>query len=182
MRSTPATCFTPWAPGKDNADRAHFGPQYAALAITVETALKSLRDKGFEPTIRGLLWQQGEHDAIAEDSALSYAANLSHLITRLRDQFHAPDMVFVYGFVLSPPSNLPFRETIRTAQGAIDQDSGSPFAVKNAFVVFTDDLGHLATDANTPDPKDHIHLGTTGVWELGRRMAETMANKGKMGR
>jgi len=171
-----------WNPGKDANDRAHWGPMFEAFNGTVDAGLQALRAKGFEPTIRGMIWQQGESDAETEAAAVSYAANLSRLIARVREQFHAPDLVFVYGFVLQPPCKGPWRDTVRTAQGAIDQDSGSPFAVKNAFAVFTDDLPHLADEPNTPHPDDVVHLGTLGVWELGRRMAETMANKGRTAR
>ena len=170
-----------WNPGKDGNDRAHRGAQFQILVGTVDAGMKALREKGFDPTIRGMIWQQGESDADATEWAVGYAANLSHFIARVREQFQAPDMVFVYGFVLPPPCHSLWRDTIRTAQGAIDQDSGSPFAVKNAFAVYTDDLSHRANDPNTLDPSDHIHLGTAGIWELGRRMAETMANKGKLG-
>lgn len=170
-----------WNPGKDGNDRDHWGTQFQILVGTVDAGMNALRAKGFTPTIRGMIWQQGESDADETEWAVGYAANLSHFIARVREQFQAPDMVFVYGFVLSPPCQSMWRETIRTAQGAIDQDSGSPLAVKNAFVVFTDDLSHRADDPNTLEPTDHIHLGTAGVWELGRRMAETMANKGKLG-
>ena len=170
-----------WAPGKDAADRAHWGSQFEILVGTVEAGLKSLREQGFTPTLRGMAWQQGESDADETEWAVAYAANLAHLIARVREQFAAPDLVFVYGFVLPPPCQGPMRDTIRTAQGAIDQDSGSPLAVRNAFVVYTDDLSHRATDPNSLHPKDHIHFGTAGAWELGRRMAEAMANKGKLG-
>ncbi len=50
---------TQWAPGKDAADRGHF-TQFVA---TVEAGLQGLREQGYTPTIRGMLWQQGESDA-----------------------------------------------------------------------------------------------------------------------
>ncbi len=168
-----------WNPGTSTTDIADWGFQFRMLVGTVEGGLKALRDRGFEPTIRGMVWQQGETDSDQTNWSLAYAANLGRFIARVREQFRAPDMVFVYGFVLPPPCRTPGRDAVRTAQGAIDQDSGSPFAVRKAFVVFTDDLSHRAHDPNTTEPDDHIHFGTAGVWELGRRMAETMLNKGK---
>ncbi len=177
--ATATNLVVDWNPGKDGNDRARWGHHYQILVGTVEAGLQALRDKGFEPNLRGMAWQQGETDSEQTDWALGYAANLSHFIARVRDQFHAPDMVFVYGFVLPPPCQGMWRDTIRTAQGAIDQDSGSPFAVKRAFTVFTDDLNHRADDPNTTDARDYVHIGSAGQWELGRRMAETMANKGK---
>jgi hypothetical protein len=171
-----------WDPGRDATDRDHWGPMFRAFVGTVDAGLQAMRDRGFEPTVRGMIWQQGESDADSEDSANAYAANLRHFIGRVRDQFHCPEMVFVYGFVLPPPCKIPYRDAVRTAQGAIDQDSGSVWAVQNAFAVFTDDLPHRAHDPNTTEPDDHIHLGSAGVLELGRRMAQTMATRGKTGR
>ncbi len=168
-----------WNPGRDADDLEGSGPMFRAFVGTVAAGVDALRRKGYEPTIRGMIWQQGETDATTESAALGYAANLSRLIARVREQFEVPDLPFVYGFVLSPPNAGPWRDAVRTAQGAVDQDSGSPFAVPNAFAVFTDDLPHLAEEPNTPHPEDIVHLGTLGVWELGRRMAEIMIRKGK---
>ena len=56
----------------------------------------------------------------------------------------------------------------------VDQDSGSALATRGAFVVATDDLDHRATDPGTRYPNDHLHFGTAGTLELGRRMAEKM--------
>ncbi|MEZ5434100.1 MAG: hypothetical protein R3F31_23620 [Verrucomicrobiales bacterium] len=38
----------------------------------------------------------------------------------------------------------------------------------------TDDLDHRANDPNTRYPTDHVHFGTLGTWEMGRRFAEAM--------
>ena len=45
---------------------------------------------------------QGESDADNREAAGRYAANLSRLIARVREQFRAPEMVFVYGYVEEP--------------------------------------------------------------------------------
>ena len=171
-----------WNPGLTPTDPINIGPQFKEFASTVEAGLKGLRDEGFEPTLRGMIWQQGETDASYEQFAWNYCHNLSHFIARVREQFNAPNLVFVYGFILPPPNTQTYREIVRTAQGAIDQDSGSNWAVKNAFTVFTDDLLFLDPHSDPSKPKDTVHFGTFGTWELGRRMAETMARKGKLGR
>jgi hypothetical protein len=164
---------TQWAPGKDAADREHWGPQFAQFVATVEAGMQGLRTQGYTPTIQGMLWQQGESDATGKP-ADDYAANLSHFIQRVREQFGVPQMRFVYGYVLPPPLRGPGRDTVRLAQKNLDQDSGSPLAVRGATVVETDDLSHRATDADTKYPADHVHFGTAGTLELGRRMAEKM--------
>ncbi len=165
--------FSHWNPGKDAADAEHFGPQFKIFAETVDLGLKGLRDQGYEPTLRGMIWQQGESDA--KGHGQEYGTNLAHFIARVREQFHAPDLPFIYGYVLPPPNKGEQRDMIRQGEKDVDQNSGSPLAVKGAFVVETDDLSQRADDANTKYPKDHGHFGTAGTLELGKRMADKMA-------
>ena len=168
--------YIQWNPAKDAADSTHFGEQYKTFVETVELGLKGLRDMGFTPAIRGMIWQQGESDR-TDDAAEKYGVNLAHFIARVREQFHAPNMLFVYGYVLPPPCTGHQRELIRKAEKDIDQNSGAPLALKGAFVVETDDLSQRANDANTKYPTDHVHFGTAGTFELGCRMAEKMASE-----
>ena len=56
----------------------------------------------------------------------------------------------------------------------VDQNSGTPLAVKGAFVVETDDLSQRGADANTKYPDDHVHLSTAGTLEPGRRIGVKM--------
>lgn len=166
-----------WEPGKDAADVDHFGPQFKTFVETVQLGLKGLRAQGYEPTIRGMLWQQGESDAKTEETASEYGKNLAHFIARVREQFQAPDMLFIYGYVLPPPNAGHNRDLVREGEKEVDQDSGAALAVKGAFVVATDDLSQRADDRNTRYPKDHVHFGTAGMLELGRRMADEMVDQ-----
>jgi hypothetical protein len=171
-----------WFPGADVDDHVYRGRQFKILIETVEAGLNALREKGFEPTLRGMAWQQGETDATEEVCAREFLQNFTRLIPRFRELLHAPDLVFVYGFILPPPNIQPYREVVRTAQGAVDQDSGSAWAIRNAFVVYTDDLPFLDVDPALGRPKDLVHFGTFGSLELGRRMAESMSRRGKLPR
>jgi len=179
--------YRDWAPGKTAADRDNWGRQFKMFVETVEAGLKGLREQGYEPTIRGMLWQQGESDVSGKPAqgesvftgkpAEDYGKNLAHFIGRVREQFQCPNMLFVYGYVLPPPCKGEGRDLVRKGEKDVDQDSGSPPAVKGAFVVETDDLSHRAADANTKYPGDHVHFGTAGTLELGRRMAEKISAK-----
>jgi hypothetical protein len=166
-----------WEPGKDAADVDHFGPQFKTFVETVQLGLKGLRAQGYEPTIRGMLWQQGEGDSKTEETAGNYGKNLARFIARAREQLQAPDMLFIYGYVLPPPNAGRNRDLVRQGEKEVDQESGAALAVKGAFVVPTDDLGQRADDRNTRYPKDHVHFGTAGTLELGRRMADKMADR-----
>lgn len=165
--------YKQWNPGIDMQDTAHWGIQFKVFVQTVDSGLTALKRMGYKPVIHGMIWQQGENDAIPTDSAsYKYAQNLAHFITRVRKQFNAPKMPFVYGYVLPPPNTGADREIVRQAEHDIDQNSGSPLAIKNAFVVQTDDLSQRATDKDTHYPDDHVHFGTDGTWVLGLRMAQ----------
>ncbi|MCB1208413.1 MAG: hypothetical protein KDK97_03745 [Verrucomicrobiales bacterium] len=159
---------TQWAPG------APGGPQYQAFVATVDAGLEGLRDLGYAPKLRGMIWQQGEADSKDQTTAAAYGANLAAFIRSVRERFAAPDLRFVYGHVLPPPNAGANRDLVRAGQSAVDESSGDALAVSGAVLVKTDDLDHRATDPKTRYPKDHVHFGTSGTWELGRRFAEAM--------
>lgn len=166
--------YNQWNPGKNSKDVVHWGIQFKVFVQTVDSGLNELHRMGYKPVIRGMLWQQGENDAVSKDSAsIKYAQNLIHFIERVRKQFNAPKMPFVYGYVLPPPNAGIDRDLVRKAEHDIDQNSKTPLAVKRAIVVQTDDLSQRADDKNSPYPQDHIHFGTNGTWTLGVRMAAT---------
>ena len=170
--------YRQWAPGASAGDRSDWGPQFAVFVDTVEGGLAALRAQGDEPVLRGMVWQQGESDADRTEHGDAYAANLAHFIARVREQFHAPALPFVYGYVMPAvpaPGTYPGRDAVRRAEHDLDENSGSPLAVKGARVVATADLGHRADDPHTRYPKDHLHFGTLGMLELGRRMADRLA-------
>jgi hypothetical protein len=169
---TGTSLYSDWAPGADASDSAGFGPQFQVFVATVGPALQGLRDMGLDPVIRGMLWQQGEADADKGGAiAAAYGQNLDAFIARVREQWAAPGMLFVYGYVYPPPNTGAGRDAVRQAEHDVDQGSGSPLAVTGAFVVPTDDLEQRADDPMSPLPNDHVHFGTAGQLELGRRMA-----------
>ncbi len=170
--------YAQWNPGADANDKSHWGDQFSTFVDTVEKGLQGLRDLGYEPVIRGMLWHQGENDANGGAPSENYAANLTHFIARVREQFHAPDLLFAYAYVLTSDKVPGYsgRSLVQKAEYDIDQNSGSPLAVKGAFVVKSDDLGYRAEDAGMTSSlaNDFLHIGTTGQLEMGKRMADGM--------
>ena len=157
---------THWKPGE--------GPQDQIFEETVEAGLTELREIGYAPILRGMIWQQGESDAKDAENAAAYGANLAGFIQSVRTRFSVPDLRFVYGKVLPPPNAGANRDLVRAGQLAVDETSGDARSVPGARLVDTDDLDHRATDPNTRYPTDHVHFGTLGTWEMGRRFAEAM--------
>jgi hypothetical protein len=170
--------YSDWNPGDSVKDTVNWGVQYAVFVSTVESALKGLRKMGYDPVIKGMIWQQGESDAdkggsVSED----YGKNLAHFIKRVREQFSCPEMIFVYGYIYPPPNVGKGNDLVRKGQYEVDQNSGSPLSVKGAFVVPTEDLDHRANDYHSPLPNDYVHFGSAGTLELGRRMAVKMCSE-----
>lgn len=167
--------YSQWNPGNSNDDERNFGPEYIEFIHTVEEGLRELRAYGYEPKIRAMAWQQGEGDArdiAGLENSNKYGKNLRHFIKRVREQFHSPDMLFVYGYVIPVPlERFTGREEVRAAQKHVDQGSGHPMALKGAFVVETDDLPLRCDEPDSPYPNDSVHFNTYGIIELGNRFA-----------
>ncbi|HWA10659.1 MAG TPA: sialate O-acetylesterase [Opitutaceae bacterium] len=167
--------FAQWAPGENADDRAHWGPQFTLFVDTVEAGLKALRERGDEPVIMGMIWHQGEADADRGGAvADAYAENLTHFIARIREQFHAPALPFIYALITRPPEKGPARDLVRQAQRDLAESSKSGHAVRGAVMIDTDDLSRRAEDPGTPYPKDQEHIGSAGMLTLGMRMADAM--------
>lgn len=167
--------YAQWNPGKNNNDELNFGNEYSQFVHIVEEGLNALRFQGYAPIIRAMVWQQGEGDArdiAGMENSINYGKNLRHFIQRVREQFNAPDMLFVYGYVIPVPlERFTGREEVRAAQGHVDQGSGHPLALKGAFVVGTDDLPLRCDEPDSPYPDDRVHFNTYGIIELGNRFA-----------
>ena len=165
-----------WFPGGDATDTAHFGLQFKIFIETVMEAMQALKQQGFQPVIKGMLWQQGESDADkTPEISQQYGKNLKLLITRIRQQLQSPDMLFVYGYVLPPPVVYTGGAEVRKGQYLVQENSGDSLATPRALLISTEDLSHRANDADTRYPTDHLHFGTAGTYQLGVRMAEKMA-------
>lgn len=173
--------YEQWNPG--NREGHKQGTEYAKWIKTVKTALAQLKEKGYKPIIRAMIWQQGEGDAreIAgmENSRL-YGVNLKNLILHIRKELNTPEMLFIYGEVMPMKAErFTGRELVRNAQIEVSEASCSELSVRNAFLVEGDDLQMRRQDYHTPFPSDDVHLGTFGILELGERFAKVVYDNSK---
>lgn len=98
--------YEQWNPG--NRPGQPQGTEYAQFMETVNKGMAELRKQGHTPTIRAMVWQQGEADAhqrAGMENSNAYSANLTNFIAQVRKDTGAPNMLFVYGTVL--PKNFP---------------------------------------------------------------------------
>ena len=157
-----------WNPGTNTGDTDHFGPQFMTFVETVDSGIESLIAQGYTPAIRGMLWQQGERDARNSSYGPAYDRNLPRFIGRVRAQFGAASMPFVYGQVLPVAlSGYAYRDQVRQGQLNVDEDSGHVFATDGARLVMADDL---------PMNSDNLHISAAGQLELGIRFADALAS------
>ena len=134
--------YNDWAPGT--------GPSYTVFRNTVAAGLAALQNAGYTTEIVGMLWHQGESDAL-EGQQANYANNLTAFIADIRSHYGA-NLPFFIGEIRQ---NGPAYMTVVNAQAAIA--AADPFA---RFVPATD-LSFY----------DLFHFDAAGMITLGERFA-----------
>lgn len=127
---------------------------YSAFIEFTKKSLRELTEKGHTYTIRGMIWHQGESDAIF--SAEAYQKMLTAFIARVRQDLAVPDLVFGIGEVYDNGR----RDSIRTAQKATANQ------VQKTYFVSSEKL-------HTFDKG--VHFDAASQIELGDRFAAGMA-------
>ena len=118
--------YNDWAPGT--------GSSYAGFRSTVDAGLAALQNAGYTTEIVGMLWHQGESDALEEQEA-NYENNLTAFIADIRSRYGANLPFFIgeirrnggaHGFPLNRVLGRVHRDE---ARNALDR-------VVDEFVVF----------------------------------------------
>lgn len=143
--------------------------QYDFAVQTIENALAhedidgdGLRDRLIPA---GLLWMQGEGDALAPGPAEAYYLNLDNLIHHLRHSLQAPTLPLVIGRITDSKMNaggpmMPHIDRVHEAQSAfVSRDTCA------AYLTETEDYAHAA---------DGWHYTADGYLRLGRAFAKHM--------
>jgi lysophospholipase L1-like esterase len=134
------------------------GACYRALVEETKKGLAKAKEGGIELRIRALVWVQGESDANAKDAPV-YAENLAAMITRLRKDLDAPQLIALVGVNTNFGNGKnAFMPEIVAQQKAC--------AAKLAHCVYVDTSG--LTYANA------AHFDTPSTVEVGKRFAEAL--------
>lgn len=140
--------YQQWNPG--NRQKNIRGEEYINFIKTVKDAIISLKQQGYRPIIKAMVWQQGEADArdiAGMEQSRQYSSNLKNFIEQIRKEFNSENMLFVYGTVIPiTASRFTGRELVRKAQFAVSNNSNSEFSVNNALLIPADDLQMLYND------------------------------------
>jgi hypothetical protein len=137
------------------------GPLYASFREHVPRALAELAAYGPAEVV-GLLWMQGESDALTSDDAAAYQARLGAFLGRVREELRLPTLPVVLGLI-STDAAWVYQAQVRAAQGAIAAATGQVEVIETADLPRDFDAG------------DQYHYDTTGQLELGRRFIDGWA-------
>ena len=123
------------------------GSTYAAFKSTVADGLAALASAGHPTEIAGMLWLQGERDAVVSDAfANAYEANLTEFIGDVRNEYGA-DLPFLIGQLSSNLTavNSVRLATVRQAQENVDNAlANTALIVSESFSIKSDNLHYDA--------------------------------------
>jgi hypothetical protein len=138
---------------------------YGYFKSRVNAAMANLTAAGKAPTIAGMIWMQGESDAMNHTYATAYQTNLTNLIARVRSDFNTPNMPFVIGRInLSQYWGTPAdNQLVRDSQVAVAA------AVSSVSWIDTDNIP--VWTGNEPGHADPSHYNSDGQIILGARFA-----------
>ena len=146
----------PFKPGR--------GELYEQLIATSKRAIESLESSNESYQVAGMIWLQGEADAMFQSAAEAYEINLSQLIKLIRTEFDVPTLPVVVGkladeLIESPQWDFKYLREVQLAQEKV---AGSD---ANVHLIRTDDIPHES---------DNTHFLPDGYFELGHRFAKAV--------
>ena len=105
----------------------------------------------------GLLWMQGESDAMTLEFAQAFRHNQELLIARIREDLGTADLPFIMGQIVNRTNpKMVYAEMVRQAQAEVAAGDA------NTALVLTDDLS---------DRGDGAHFTAEALMTLGERFA-----------
>jgi hypothetical protein len=160
------------------AGGSSFNPYHEMISQVVQSiALLPVQRGGDTGYLAGILWVQGEADALDQRTEAQYATDLTNFIAQLRSDL-AP-----YTQNPASPDALPFVfSLINNAGGTNDQIRAAQYdvgaTVPGAYLIETDsfsrDMGTVSIDGNPP-VLDDVHYDNLGQMQLGNAAAERFA-------
>lgn len=145
-----------WSPPGTNTSLPDGGAVYNAFYDELDLAFAELDARGYEYTVEGTIWMQGESDTSRSWQANLHNVQLTQFIADLRAYVGNPAMPYIIGRIAD--NDLGFDEIVRNTQVSIAD------ADPDACWVDTDDLTKL----------DFYHYDEASTLLLGRRFAEAL--------
>ncbi len=133
------------------------------LYALLHESLSALEADGYEPTVRGFCWMQGENDAITEEHTVAYPDRFRRMLASFEAEFapYLTDCVYVDGGISTIWKN--YREINEFKQ---------TYAAEGDNRVYIDTIAEGLTTHNEPDgAPDIYHYDSDSVIKLGRLFA-----------
>ena len=131
----------------------HRGFHYMSWSKAVYNGLMELINKGYKPTIKSLIWMQGETDAgLNESIANEYYDSLRDLIFSMRTELNLPELKIIVGEIATKAPQVPYSDVVRNAQKKFCETD------KNSYLVSTKDIP-IGKDGLHFDGEEDIKLG-----------------------
>jgi hypothetical protein len=108
--------------------------------------------------LKGILWHQGEHNALSQSAAAGYTQALSAFIARYRNDLKLPGFPFYIG-LLPAWSNRPYTQ-------AVNNDILTTAATLPAI--------HIIATSDLSAKPDSLHFESPGQREFGKRLAQAV--------
>lgn len=93
-----------------------YGTCYYHFKKTIVEGLEAYKRAGFNPIIRGMVWMQGETDAVDIVKANCYKDNLITLLKAFRRDLGIPDLKIIIGEIATQAPSAPHSSKIRKIQ------------------------------------------------------------------
>jgi len=155
-----------WKPSGTGTISSAEGYYYNVFQETANAAINNLIAAGKSPAIAGMLWMQGESDALNTSMANAYEANLRNLIGAVRTDFATPTMPFILGRITTLWGTTANNTKVRTAEDAVGADP----TLTSVSTFSTDGLSLWVSPHAYPN-----HYDTQGQIELGNLFASQFA-------
>lgn len=141
-------------------DAGPTGACYRALVTETKAAIATAQAQGITLRLRALVWVQGESDA-TKTAAPVYAKNLAHLLTRLRADLAAPQLIALVG--------------VNTHFGN-DKNPHMPVIVaqQRALAALDPLTRYVDTEGAETLLPSQTHFTAKGTLEIGRRFATAL--------
>jgi len=129
---------------------------YPWALAKIQSSLADLVTLGYEPTLKGVLWVQGETDATNLAPSNAYSENLATLFDTLRTDLNAPELP-IYLNLLNGAAKHPYKNILRAEQAEF-------------IATYPNALGFDST--GLPLSADMEHYAAAGQLGLGNRFAD----------
>jgi len=151
------------------------GKLYTGAVKYIKNCMAGIKEQGYTPILKGVLWMQGERDGCFESFSKSYYRFLANFVNDLRDDLEEfaenefkLNIAFIDAYIYEGPSEWIYYENINSAKLKFhNKDS-------NSFLLDTTATG-LNLTIQSDDGfggGDQYHFNISSMMELGRGFAD----------